>query len=130
MKIAPLILLMVILALIIAPVSADVVMSFRDMNVLPSGYQSFHIYQVNGTGTYNLGLFNSTSDPINIADGSGGSAALILQFVPSTSDYINSPLLVVTNFIGYTSGHYPDLVVFFFLACLGAIAIALARKGV
>lgn len=108
-------------------VSADAVLSFRDMNILPAGYQSFHIYTVNGTGTYDLGVYNSTTDPLDLQDGSNTSAVFILQFVPSTADFYNDPMIGVAQFSENVNQHYTAYLAVFVIFCLFCIAIGLAR---
>jgi len=125
MKYTHVILLTVIIgALLLSPVTAQPTMTFRDMNVLPGGYQSFGIYQVNINGTNFLGIYNSTSESLLIDPNS----SYILQFVPSTSDYLADPMLGTTDLLDYFTSHFPAMVVFFFIVCLCCIAIYLAKR--
>ena len=120
------ILLLVILALaLIPPASADTTLIFRDMSILPSQYQSMHIFEVNSSGTWDLGLYNSSADSVILETGANSSSVFILQYVPTTADFWSSPLLGIEQFLGWNLGHYPDLLAVFFIFCLFCIAFYL-----
>jgi len=127
MKIRSLFLLLIIIWGITLPVSASATITFRDMSL--SGYQNFHIYEVNGTGTYDLGIYNSSTEALDLAPDGNHSYAYVAQFVPSTTDYFADPMLAVSSWFDYTNSHYPSLIMIVFLACLLGIAVYLARKG-
>nr|WP_321352510.1 hypothetical protein [uncultured Methanoregula sp.] len=125
MKIHHLLLLTIICFAMVSPVLAEPTMTFRDMNVLPGGYQSFAIYEVNANGTNLIGIFNSTTEALKIDHNS----SYIAQFIPSHSDYVAKPMMIVTDVTSYITGHYPALIMVFFLFCLFCMAIYLAARG-
>jgi hypothetical protein len=126
MKLRAFLFVLVILVLLISGVSAQATLSFRDMSL--AGYQNFRIYEVNGTGTYDRGLYNSSTDALNLAPDGNLSYAYVLQFVPSSTDYIAHPLLVVGSFFDYTNTHYPDILVLVFVVACVALVVYLARR--
>lgn len=126
MKLGAILFIVVILFLSIPVVSAEATLSFRDMSF--TGYQNFRVYQVNGTGTYDLGLFNSSTDALTIAPDGNISYAYVLQFVPSSVDYIGHPLVAVESFFDYSNTHYPDILFLVFLVACCGLVVYLARR--
>lgn len=127
MKLTAFLFVLVILILLVPVVSAEATLSFRDMSLV--GYQNFRVYEVNGTGTYNLGLYNSSTDVLNLAPDGNLSYAYVLQFVPSSTDYFGHPLVAVESFFDYTNSHYPDILVLVFIAGCICLVIYLARRN-
>jgi len=126
MKYVTLLFIVVILFLSIPVVSAEATLSFRDMSYV--GYQNFRVYEVNGTGTYDLGLYNSSTDALTLARDSNVSYAYVLQFVPSSTDYFGHPLAGVESFFDYSNTHYPDILFVVFLVACIALVVYLARR--
>lgn len=127
MKIGFVIFLLLIMgAFLIAPAGASATLSFRDMSL--TGYQNFRIYEVNGSGTFNRGLFNSSTDAIDLAPDGNLSYVYVLQFVPSTTDYFSNPLMAVESFSDYANSHYPALIFIVFIFALCALVVYLARR--
>jgi hypothetical protein len=118
----------ILAAILIAPAMADVTMSFRDMSILPNQYQTFHIYEVNANGTWDRGLYNSSSDALTLETSTNQSSAFILQFVPSTSDFWADPNIGIGQFFDNVAGHYQAYLTVLFLFALFCIAIYLARR--
>jgi hypothetical protein len=133
MKYRSLLLLLVLIVLIVVPpVSADVTMIFRDRSLFPTASPSFHILEVNGTGTYDLGLYNTSSDSYTRRTEKNESVVFIMQYVPSNSDFVASPMTGINQFVDWVLGRYADLLAVFFIIALICIAIALAwskRRG-
>jgi hypothetical protein len=126
MKFVTILFVGVILLLSIPTVSAITTLSFRDSSLV--GYQNFKVYEVNGTGTYDLGLYNSSTDALTLARDNNVSYAYVLQFVPSSTDYFGHPLLGVESFFDYSNSHYPALLFLVFMCALFALVVYLARR--
>jgi uncharacterized membrane protein len=89
------------------------------------GVQNFNVYAVNGSGTYDLGLYNSTTGALTLTSDPNVTTAYVLQFIPSQTDWISNPVLPITSFTDYATGHYPQLIITIFLLMLICLAVSL-----
>lgn len=128
MKSTSIILLLVIAITMLVPFASAGTSSltFRDSSLV--GYQSFKIYSVDGLGTHDLGLYNSTSEELILQSDVNVSTAYILQYVPTHTDFWSDPAIGLESFSGYVTTHYGSWLAIFFLALLAALAFALARR--
>jgi hypothetical protein len=117
-------LLVIFLILSIAqPVLADPYLSFRDASPI-AGHQAFLVYEINGTSTTPLGVFNTSSEMLHL----NPNSSYVLQYTAQNSDFIADPWLGITTFTGYVTHTYAEMIATGFALLLFAIVLAIAFK--
>lgn len=94
MKAFKIIFILLLALLLISPCLAST-LSFADQS--RAGAQSFLIYEVSGSGSSLVGLYNTTTSNITLDN----ATSYILILKPDSVDYLSNPALILTDLGSY-----------------------------